>query len=310
MASSTSTRPRQWCWPRSPERTSRLRLGTAVTLLANLDALRVAEDYATLDILSGGRVNIVGGRGNFFASTYASVRPSPRRVEGAVRRERRAARRALEGQAGALVGTVPHTRSTARPCSPGAPCRRRKTRCGWRRQLPGMVNLAARLGWKLMLPSASASRRSSSPSSTGLWTVASTATCTRRRWAPLARVRHAGQPGRRDRWEPRCPRLPRVDAAAAARREPGHPGAQRAPVRLRLARDRGSGDRRQPRPRSPSGSRPCRPQLHLTTHLLYMDMGGVQAGELFDAIDLVGEHVIAGPRGRSPCSRLAKRRLV
>src|SRR6202011_5716119 len=49
------------------ERTTRLRLGTAVTLLANLDALRVAEDYATLDILSGGRVDIVGGRGNFFA---------------------------------------------------------------------------------------------------------------------------------------------------------------------------------------------------------------------------------------------------
>src|SRR5262249_15842287 len=53
------------------ERTTRLRLGTAVTLLANLDALRVAEDYATLDVLSDGRVDVVSGRGNFFASTYA-----------------------------------------------------------------------------------------------------------------------------------------------------------------------------------------------------------------------------------------------
>jgi alkanesulfonate monooxygenase SsuD/methylene tetrahydromethanopterin reductase-like flavin-dependent oxidoreductase (luciferase family) len=52
------------------ERTSTLRLGTAVTLLANLDPLRAAEDYATLDVLSNGRVEVVAGRGNFFASTY------------------------------------------------------------------------------------------------------------------------------------------------------------------------------------------------------------------------------------------------
>jgi luciferase family oxidoreductase group 1 len=52
------------------ERTTRLRLGTAVALLANLDPLRVAEDYATLDGLSGGRVDLVVGRGNFFVSTY------------------------------------------------------------------------------------------------------------------------------------------------------------------------------------------------------------------------------------------------
>jgi alkanesulfonate monooxygenase SsuD/methylene tetrahydromethanopterin reductase-like flavin-dependent oxidoreductase (luciferase family) len=51
-------------------RTKNLRLSTAVTLLANLDPLRIAEDYATLDALSGGRAEIVAGRGNFFASTY------------------------------------------------------------------------------------------------------------------------------------------------------------------------------------------------------------------------------------------------
>jgi alkanesulfonate monooxygenase SsuD/methylene tetrahydromethanopterin reductase-like flavin-dependent oxidoreductase (luciferase family) len=52
------------------ERTTRIHLGTAVALLANLDPLRVAEDYATLDALSGGRVDLVVGRGNFFISTY------------------------------------------------------------------------------------------------------------------------------------------------------------------------------------------------------------------------------------------------
>lgn len=50
-------------------RTERLRLGTGVTLLANLDPVRVAEDYATLDGISGGRVELVAGRG-ILADTY------------------------------------------------------------------------------------------------------------------------------------------------------------------------------------------------------------------------------------------------
>ena len=49
------------------ERTEALTLSTGVTLAANLDPFRVAEDYATVDVLSGGRVEIVTGRGSFFA---------------------------------------------------------------------------------------------------------------------------------------------------------------------------------------------------------------------------------------------------
>jgi alkanesulfonate monooxygenase SsuD/methylene tetrahydromethanopterin reductase-like flavin-dependent oxidoreductase (luciferase family) len=45
------------------ERTRRIRLGTGVTLLASLDPIRAAEDYATVDVLSGGRVLVVAGRG-------------------------------------------------------------------------------------------------------------------------------------------------------------------------------------------------------------------------------------------------------
>jgi alkanesulfonate monooxygenase SsuD/methylene tetrahydromethanopterin reductase-like flavin-dependent oxidoreductase (luciferase family) len=51
-------------------RTKHLRLSTAVTLAAILDPLRAAEDYATVDALSAGRVEMVAGRGNFFTSTY------------------------------------------------------------------------------------------------------------------------------------------------------------------------------------------------------------------------------------------------
>jgi alkanesulfonate monooxygenase SsuD/methylene tetrahydromethanopterin reductase-like flavin-dependent oxidoreductase (luciferase family) len=45
------------------ERTTTLRLSTAVSLLPHHDPVRVAEDYATVDVLSGGRVELVGGRG-------------------------------------------------------------------------------------------------------------------------------------------------------------------------------------------------------------------------------------------------------
>jgi alkanesulfonate monooxygenase SsuD/methylene tetrahydromethanopterin reductase-like flavin-dependent oxidoreductase (luciferase family) len=51
-------------------KTTRLRLGTSVALAANLDALRMVEDYATVDVISGGRVELVTGRGNFFEKTY------------------------------------------------------------------------------------------------------------------------------------------------------------------------------------------------------------------------------------------------
>jgi alkanesulfonate monooxygenase SsuD/methylene tetrahydromethanopterin reductase-like flavin-dependent oxidoreductase (luciferase family) len=54
------------------ERTESIRLGTGTTLLATLDPLRVAEDYGTLDAISGGRVELVAGRG-VVPRTYADL---------------------------------------------------------------------------------------------------------------------------------------------------------------------------------------------------------------------------------------------
>jgi natural product biosynthesis luciferase-like monooxygenase protein len=45
------------------QRTTKMRIGTAVLLLPYHNPLRVAEDYATLDCLSGGRVNFGIGHG-------------------------------------------------------------------------------------------------------------------------------------------------------------------------------------------------------------------------------------------------------
>ena len=49
-------------------RTSRIRLGSAVTVLSSDDPIRVFERFSTLDALSGGRAEVVLGRGSFTES--------------------------------------------------------------------------------------------------------------------------------------------------------------------------------------------------------------------------------------------------
>src|SRR6478736_8120451 len=45
-----------------------LRLGTAVTVLSTQDPVRLFEQFATLDLISGGRAEIIVGRGAFVES--------------------------------------------------------------------------------------------------------------------------------------------------------------------------------------------------------------------------------------------------
>jgi len=59
------------------EHTTTIRLGTAVALGANNDPVRLAEDYATLDLLSDGRVELVLGRGNLYEHTFAAFGQDP-----------------------------------------------------------------------------------------------------------------------------------------------------------------------------------------------------------------------------------------
>src|ERR687884_1470680 len=50
------------------ERTQRVRLTSTVTVLSSDDPVRVFQDFATLDLLSGGRAEIMAGRGSFIES--------------------------------------------------------------------------------------------------------------------------------------------------------------------------------------------------------------------------------------------------
>ena len=49
-------------------RTERIRLTSAVTVLSSDDPVRVFQDFATIDLLSGGRAEIMAGRGSFIES--------------------------------------------------------------------------------------------------------------------------------------------------------------------------------------------------------------------------------------------------
>src|SRR3954462_6252124 len=49
-------------------RTERIRLGSAVTVLSSDDPVRVFQRFATLDAVSGGRAEVILGRGSFTES--------------------------------------------------------------------------------------------------------------------------------------------------------------------------------------------------------------------------------------------------
>src|SRR5437660_710682 len=49
-------------------RTERIRLSSAVTVLSSDDPVRVFQEFAHVDLISGGRAEIMAGRGSFFES--------------------------------------------------------------------------------------------------------------------------------------------------------------------------------------------------------------------------------------------------
>jgi alkanesulfonate monooxygenase SsuD/methylene tetrahydromethanopterin reductase-like flavin-dependent oxidoreductase (luciferase family) len=50
------------------EKTKRVRLTSSVTVLSSDDPVRVWEQFATIDLLSGGRAEIIAGRGSYTES--------------------------------------------------------------------------------------------------------------------------------------------------------------------------------------------------------------------------------------------------
>ncbi|WP_081236716.1 LLM class flavin-dependent oxidoreductase [Streptomyces viridosporus] len=274
------------------ERTTTLRLGTAVTLLANLDGLRIAEDYATVDVLSDGRVDVVHGRGNFFASTYTLFGQSL--DESAARFKENAE---LVDQL--WTGEPLHWSGRFRPSINGeslqpAPIQAARD-CMWIGGGSSLesVELAARLGWKLMLPSAFGD-----PSFftkvvdhyLAKWEEFG------HDWEPeIGAGWHvwvgADSKSARDQWEPRYAAYHAWMNELLAQINPAVPKQNQRPFNFDWLTTKGPAIVGSPDEVVDRISR-LSEQLKVTTHLAYMDMGGMPEPELFNAIELFGSKVI------------------
>ena len=62
--------------------TRNIRLSSAVTVLSSDDPVRVYQNFSTIDLLSGGRAEIMAGRGSFIASLFYDVLQDPKAPYG------------------------------------------------------------------------------------------------------------------------------------------------------------------------------------------------------------------------------------
>jgi alkanesulfonate monooxygenase SsuD/methylene tetrahydromethanopterin reductase-like flavin-dependent oxidoreductase (luciferase family) len=69
-------------------RTSRIRLGSAVTVLSSDDPVRVFQRYSTLNAISSGRAEVILGRGSSIESFRCSATTSPITRSSSTRRPR------------------------------------------------------------------------------------------------------------------------------------------------------------------------------------------------------------------------------
>jgi alkanesulfonate monooxygenase SsuD/methylene tetrahydromethanopterin reductase-like flavin-dependent oxidoreductase (luciferase family) len=274
------------------ERTKRLRLGTAVALAANLDTFRMAEDYAALDVVSGGRVDLVTGRGNFFETTYTlfgqASDESPARFA-----------EAMELLCKLWPGEPVHWRGRFRAPINGESLQPPPVQ---KDRLPFWVGggssrdtaeLAGRLGLKLMLPSAfgrpdkfidvaniyrdafAAAAHAGQPEVGACWHgwVGTNGDAARARFAPRYRAYHA------------------FTQRLIKRVNPNPPPYLSAPFDFEMLRRQGPAIVGSPDEFAERLSR-LSEMLGADVNLVKMDMGGVPREEYLEMIQLVGEEVV------------------
>ncbi len=276
------------------ERTSTLRLSNGVALAANLDPVRVAEDYATVDVLSGGRMEPCFGRGSIFPDVYTffgqSADDATARFAENVRLVDRLWRSDgpidWEGEFRApLTGVEVHPRpaQTPPPIWIGG---------GWS---PDTVDLAVELGAGLMLPTVIGTWEMFRPSVDRYvegWEAAGRDPADRRIGC-CSHVWVDADAGRARRtWAPRYLRYlervgdwQRMATRRAGRADARFPAADFDTMTSTVALC-GSPDQVVDR----IGT--AREVLRLDTQLFMLDMGGVPDDELFGAIELAGDRVL------------------
>jgi alkanesulfonate monooxygenase SsuD/methylene tetrahydromethanopterin reductase-like flavin-dependent oxidoreductase (luciferase family) len=273
------------------ERTSTIRLSTGVALGVNQDPLRIAEDYATVDVLSGGRVEPCIGRGTFFPHTYAAFGQDPNLAAAMFAENLELLVQVWEHESVTWAGrhrpSVEQLTVTPRPFQQPRP----QIWAGVGAS-PESIDLAARLGLRLMLP-----------------TVFGTIEMFKRavdyyneRWdhygQPVDAKRigccthcfvHVDSQQARVRWEPRYRAYIEWVNDLQSRSSGG------------TMRGLGGFDFDNLTKNTAICGSPAelvdrmgqiREALSLNTQILMLDMGGMPDDELFPAIELVGEHVV------------------
>jgi alkanesulfonate monooxygenase SsuD/methylene tetrahydromethanopterin reductase-like flavin-dependent oxidoreductase (luciferase family) len=274
------------------QRTSTLRLGTAVTLLANLDALRLAEDYATLDVLSEGRVEVVSGRGNFFESTYTLFGQSVDESKERFAENAELLEQLWSGESVTWSGKFrPSINGEALQPAPVQAARDVMWIGGG--SSTDSVDLAARMGWKLMLPSAFGNPDFFVPVVDHYlqkWSEFG------HDWEPEIGagwhvfVAPNGQDARAT-WEPRYRAYHEWMQQLLGVVNQSIPTHNARPFDFEWLTTNGPaivGSPEEVIDRIGTLSE----KLKVSTHLLYMDMGGLPQRDLYDAIDLVGSAII------------------
>ncbi len=278
------------------ERTTTLRLSTGVTLGANLDPLRVAEDYATVDLLSGGRVEPVLGRGTFFPHTYRALGQDPRHAKEMFAEHLELLVRLWSEESVTWTG-VHHAPLHAITVQPRPLQQPRPPIWVGAGTSPDSIELAARLGLWLMLPTVFGTPELFRPmvelyeerwEAHGHDPAQRRIGCCSHAWVDRDESRA------RARWEPRyrayvewVNELFRVSTGMA---DGQGIGAFDFEERCRTIALYGSPAQVVDRMEE------IREVLHVDTHLLMLDMGGMPWDELAPAIELIGSDVLPGLR--------------
>lgn len=277
------------------ERTTTMRLSNGVALAGTLDPVRVAEDYGTIDALSGGRVEPCFGRGSIYPDVYTFFGHDPAEAQARFGENVRLVDRLWRADGpidwsgeyrADLTGVQVYPRPTQRPRPPiwiGG---------GWS---PDTVDLAVEIGAWLMLPTVigtwemfvpvverylegwEAAGRDPADRRIGCCShfhVAGTSQEARRRWAP----RYLAYMGAVEDWIRQSARragtetrgLGAVDFETMTSTIAICGSAEEAVERMGVAAE----------------------VLQLDTQILMMDLGGLPDAELHECIELAGSHVL------------------
>jgi alkanesulfonate monooxygenase SsuD/methylene tetrahydromethanopterin reductase-like flavin-dependent oxidoreductase (luciferase family) len=275
------------------ERTSTLRLSTGVALGANNSPIRLAEDYATLDVLSDGRAEPCLGRGTFFPHVFRAFGQDPTNAKAVFAEHVELICALLEHEDVHWSGAH-HPEQTAVTLHPRPVQRPRPPVWLGAGASMDSVDLAARLGLWLMLPTVFGTIDMFEPVADryrAAWASAGHAGAPRVGCCNHLWVAPTSQAARRQ-WEPRYGAyinwVNELQGRSAGRPAGTVGGLGQFDFDALTSQTAICGSPAEVIDRSAAIAE----QLGLDTQIVMMDMGGVPDAELFAAMELLGAEVL------------------